>query len=45
MPMFADQQGNAGGAVKEGWAIQVNLETLTEQELEAAVVEIIKNKK
>lgn len=43
--MFAEQKGNAGGIVKEGWAIELSLETLTEQNLEGAIIEILKNKK
>jgi glucuronosyltransferase len=45
MPLFAEQEGNVGAIVKEGWAIKVSMEDLDEKTLEAAIVEIIKNPK
>lgn len=44
-PLFGDQAGNAAGIVKEGWALQVDLATLTEKSLKGAIVEIIGNPK
>jgi glucuronosyltransferase len=45
MALFGDQKGNVGAIVKEGWAIELELETLDEKSLEDAIVEILKNTK
>lgn len=44
-PLFGDQTGNAANIVKEGWAVQVDLGTLTEKALKDAIMEILGNPK
>lgn len=45
VPLFGDQPTNAERIVKEGWAIKLILQTLTEKELLDAIHEIIYNSK
>lgn len=44
-PLFGDQHGNAANIVEEGWAVQVDLGTLTEKSLKDAIMEILGNSK
>lgn len=44
-PLFGDQPGNAANIVKEGWAVQVDLGTLTENSFKAAILEVLGNPK
>ncbi|XP_052871535.1 UDP-glucosyltransferase 2-like, partial [Anopheles cruzii] len=43
IPMFGDQDGNVGQAVKDGWGLAVSFDTLTEPTLTAAVREVLGN--
>ncbi|CRK94520.1 CLUMA_CG008025, isoform A [Clunio marinus] len=44
-PMFGDQPGNAAKIVEEGWAVQIELGSLTEKKLKDAINEILTNPK
>lgn len=44
-PLFGDQPGNAAAIEKEGWAIMVELSTLTEKSLRDAINEVLNNPK
>lgn len=43
IPLFADQDKNANDIVNEGWAVRLNLKTLTEDDLMSAINEILNN--
>jgi len=45
MPLFGDQDSNANVIVNEGWAIRLELTSLTEESLEATIKEILQNPK
>lgn len=43
MPVFGDQPGNVKMAVKEGWAVEADFVSLTEQSLNRALGEVLTN--
>lgn len=43
MPVFGDQPGNVKMAVKEGWAVEADFVSLTEQSLSRALGEVLTN--
>lgn len=44
-PLFGDQPGNAANIEAEGWAVKVDLGTLTEKSLKNAIEEVLGNPK
>lgn len=44
-PLFGDQPGNAASIEKEGWAVTVDMETMTEQSFKATILEMLGNPK
>lgn len=45
MPLFAEQFGNAEKIVSDGWALLVEMKTVTEKALNDAILEILGNPK
>lgn len=45
IPIFGDQYKNAENIVKEGWGIRLDLKTLDEEKLSAAIDEMLNNPK
>jgi len=45
LPLFGDQMMNAKLAVEEGWAVEMKLKTLDEQEFYNTIQELLHNKK
>lgn len=45
IPIFADQMTNTAIIVNEGWGIEVPLKTLTQENLSAAIKEVLENPK
>lgn len=43
MPVFGDQPGNVKMAVKEGWAVETDFFSLTEQKMDRALLDVLKN--
>lgn len=43
MPIFGDQPGNVKMAVKEGWAVETDFFSLTEQKMDRALQDVLKN--
>lgn len=44
-PLFGDQHGNAESIVNDGWALQIDLGSLTEKVLKDSIKEILGNPK
>ena len=45
MPLFAEQPENAANVVNEGWGLQVDVTTITEDSLKETLLEILNNPK
>ena len=43
IPLFADQLSNAVGAVREGWVKMLDIKTLTEEDFNDSIIEMIQN--
>ena len=45
LPLFGDQNGNAGNIVKEGWGLALDIATITEVALKNVLLEVLSNPK